>query len=78
MTDYYQRPSSMTEPVETILDRRIRALKQKYPEYVKKRRLSRARFLLAGAMYLLAQDDDIVIQMMDIATSNMELCGKQE
>ena len=76
MTDYYQIPSSMTAPVESILNRRIRDLKSKYPELVQKRRMSRARFMLAGAMSLLAQDDKVVLDMFDLASMNMELCRK--
>lgn len=78
MTDYYQIPAAMTQPIEVILDRRIKDLKEKYPEYVKKRRLSRARAMLAGIMLLLAQEDKIVMQMFDIASANMEMCREKE
>lgn len=73
---YYQRPSAMTEPIEAILDRRLKDLKCKYPEYGKRRRVSRCRFLLAGAMLLLAQDDKVVLDMLDIASMNMTMCRK--
>ena len=74
MNEYYQIPSSMTAPIESILDRRIRDLKSKYPKQVAKRRISRARFMLAAAMSLLAQDDNVVLDMLGIASANMELC----
>ena len=75
---YYQIPSAMTPPVEAILDRRIEELKAKYPQKKHERGISRARFLLASSMLLLAQDDKVVLGMLDIASANMEMCrGKK-
>ncbi len=75
---YYQIPSAMTPPVEAILDRRITDLKGKYPRQKHKRRISRARFLLASSVLLLAQDDKVVLAMLDIASANMEMCREKK
>lgn len=76
MNKYYQVPSAMTEPVEVLLGRRIRDLKQKYPHQKGQPRISRARLLLGSAMWLVVQEDKVVLQMLDIASTNMTMCRK--
>lgn len=73
---YYQRPSAMTEPMEFLIYRRIEELKRKYPEVRQKRHLSRSRFLLAGAMGLVVQDDECILGLLELASMNMTMCRK--
>ena len=64
MTNYLQVPATTTEPLLAIMDRRIKELSL----------VSRGRFMMASTMFLLAQDDKVVLDMMTLASLNMTLC----
>ena len=68
----------MTAPVESIIDRRKKKLKQKYPEAAKKRGISRARLGLVNYMWALGQTDEVLLQMLELASRNMKLCRKKK
>ena len=64
MTTYLQVPATMTEPLLIILDKRIERMAL----------VSRGRFMMAGAMLLLAQSDQVILDMMQLAMAQMKLC----
>ncbi len=66
MSTYLQVPATTTEPLLAIMDRRIEELSI----------VSRGRFMMAATMFLLAQDDKVILDMMTLASSNMTLCRK--
>ncbi len=73
---YYQIPIAMTAPVEVLVERRIRDLKRKYPDIVRKRHISRARLGLGSYMWLIVQEDEVLLNMLEIASTNMTMCRK--
>ena len=64
MTHYLQVPATTTEPLLAIMDKRIKSLSL----------VSRGRFMMAATMFLVAQDDKVIIDMMKLASANMTLC----
>lgn len=78
MKDYYQIPITMTDPIETLIKRRIKDLKQKYPEVVLKRGISRALLGLGSYMWSMGQTDEVLLQMLDLASANMTMCRKKK